>query len=77
MDPRDPLLHCERTHGLRCGSRLRKGEEFAYVGLPQNLKDLKWGLLHSIDGTRSIRSMEVVKFDQRELFNSINRGCSI
>ena len=24
-----------------CGSRLRKGEVFAYVGLPQNLKDLK------------------------------------
>ena len=27
--------------GLCCGSRLRKGEVFAYVGLPQNLKDLK------------------------------------
>jgi len=27
--------------GLCCGSRLRKGEMFAYVGLPQNLKDLK------------------------------------
>ena len=27
--------------GLYCGSRLRKGEVFAYVGLPQNLKDLK------------------------------------
>ena len=26
---------------LCCGSRLRKGEMFAYVGLPQNLKDLK------------------------------------
>ena len=26
--------------GLCCGSRLRKGEVFAYVGLPQNLKDL-------------------------------------
>ena len=26
---------------LCCGSRLRKGEVFAYVGLPQNLKDLK------------------------------------
>ena len=29
--------------GLCCGSRLRKGEVFAYVGLPQNLKDLKVG----------------------------------
>ena len=29
--------------GLCCGSRLRKGEVFAYVGLPQNLKDLKDG----------------------------------
>jgi hypothetical protein len=27
--------------GLCCGSRLRKGEVFAYVGLSQNLKDLK------------------------------------
>ena len=27
--------------GLCCGSRLRKGEVFAYLGLPQNLKDLK------------------------------------
>ena len=26
---------------LCCGPRLRKGEVFAYVGLPQNLKDLK------------------------------------
>ena len=28
--------------GLCCGSRLRKGEVFAYVGSIQNLKDLKW-----------------------------------
>ena len=27
--------------GLYCGPRLRKGDVFAYVGLPQNLKDLK------------------------------------
>ena len=27
--------------GLYCGPRLRKGEVFAYVGHPQNLKDLK------------------------------------
>ena len=27
--------------GLCCGSRLRSGEVFAYVGLPHNLKDLK------------------------------------
>ena len=26
--------------GLYCGSRLRKGEVFAYGGLPHNLKDL-------------------------------------
>ena len=41
-----PLLHSERT--LCCGSRLRKGEVFAYVGLPQNLKDLKAGLKYSV-----------------------------
>ena len=29
--------------GLCCGSRLRKGEVFSYVRLPQNLKDLKAG----------------------------------
>ena len=27
--------------GLHCGSRLRSGEVFAYVGRNQNLKDLK------------------------------------
>ena len=27
--------------GLYCGSHLRKGGVFAYVGLSQNLKDLK------------------------------------
>ena len=27
--------------GLSCGSRLRKGEVFAYAGRNQNLKDLK------------------------------------
>jgi hypothetical protein len=27
--------------GLYCGSRLRSGEVFAYVGRNQNLKDLK------------------------------------
>ena len=32
--------------GLCCGSRLRKGEVFAYVGSIQNLKDLK-DLLHT------------------------------
>ena len=25
--------------GLYCGARLRKGEVFAYAGLPENLKD--------------------------------------
>ena len=40
LDPRDPLLQSERTQGYT-GPRLRKGEVFAYVGLPQNLEDLK------------------------------------
>ena len=31
--------------GLYCGSRLRSGEVFAYVGRNQNLKDLKKGNL--------------------------------
>ena len=39
--------------GLYCGSRLRSGEVFAYVGLSQNQKDLKgthhgpWSSLHT------------------------------
>ena len=40
----DPLVTCGiivQDAGLYCGPRLRKGEVFAYVGLPQNLKDLK------------------------------------
>ena len=32
------------------GSRLRKGEVFAYVGRNQNLKDLKFGTVDSSQG---------------------------
>ena len=41
LDPRDPLLQSERTQGFVADSVYVKGEVFAYVGLPQNLKDLK------------------------------------
>ena len=41
LDPRDPLLHAERTQGFAADPDYWKGEVFAYVGLPQNLKDLK------------------------------------
>ena len=41
LDPRDPLLQSERTQGFAADPDYRKGEVFAYVGLPQNLKDLK------------------------------------
>ena len=41
QDPRDPLLHSERTQGFAADPDYWKGEMFAYVGLPQNLKDLK------------------------------------
>ena len=37
----DPLLHSERTQGCAADPDYWKGEVFAYVGLPQNLKDLK------------------------------------
>ena len=40
LDPRDPLLHSERTQGFAADPDNWKGEVFAYVGLPQNLKDL-------------------------------------
>ena len=36
---RDPAIR--KDAGLYCGSRLRSGEVFAYVGRNQNLKDLK------------------------------------
>ena len=41
LDPRDPLLHSERTQGCAADPDYWKGEVFAYGGLPQNLKDLK------------------------------------
>ena len=44
LDPRDPLLHSERTQGFAADPDYWKGEVFAYVGLPQNLKDLKQAL---------------------------------
>ena len=40
LDPRDPLLHSERTQGFAADPDYWQGEVFAYVGLPQNLKDL-------------------------------------
>ena len=39
LDPRDPLLHSERTQSFAADPDYWKGEVFAYVGLPQNLKD--------------------------------------
>ena len=41
LDPRDPLLQSERTQGFAADPIYVKGEVFAYVGLPHNLKDLK------------------------------------
>ena len=41
LDPRDPLLQSERMQGFAADPVYAKGEVFAYVGLPQNLKDLK------------------------------------
>ena len=41
LDPRDPLLRSERTQGFDADPDYWKGEVFAYVELPQNLKDLK------------------------------------
>ena len=41
LDPRDPSLHSEMTQGFAADPDYWKGEVFAYVGLPQNLKDLK------------------------------------
>ena len=43
LDPRDrrSFTAIRKDAGLCCGSRLRSGEVFAYVGRNQNLKDLK------------------------------------
>ena len=41
VDPRDPLLHSERTQGFTADPDYWKGEVFVYVGRNQNLKDLK------------------------------------
>ena len=38
---RDPFLQSERTQGFAADPLNVKGEVFAYVGLSQNLKDLK------------------------------------
>ena len=39
MDPRDRLLPSERTQDFAADPVYVKGEVFAYVGLPHNLKD--------------------------------------
>ena len=44
---RDPLLQPERMQGFAADPVYVKGEVFAYVGLPQNLKDLKRDLKRS------------------------------
>ena len=41
LNPKGPLPAIRKDAGLYCGSRLQSGEVFAYVGLSQNLKDLK------------------------------------
>ena len=41
LDPRDPLLHSERTQGFTADPDYWKGEVFVNVGRNQNLKDLK------------------------------------
>ena len=41
LDPRDPLLHSERTQGFAADPDYWKGEVFAYVGRNQNLKDCR------------------------------------
>ena len=62
LDSRDPLLQSERTQGFAADPDYWKGEVFAYVGLPQNLKDLKgwldvirkeaWPFYRTISGGR-------------------------
>jgi hypothetical protein len=51
LDPRDPLLQSERIQGCAADPVYVEGEVFAYVGLPQNLKDLNG--THYVRGTSS------------------------
>ena len=47
---RDPRLQSERMQGFAADPVYVKGEVFVYVGLPQNLKDLKDdGILHTFN----------------------------
>ena len=55
LDPRDPLLHSERTQGFAADPDYWKGEVFAYVGRNQNLKDLKVSKVSTFVKTRRRR----------------------
>ena len=55
--PRDPLLQSERTQGFAADPDYWKGEVFAYVGLPQNLKDLKAFSAISVRKLKAILSL--------------------
>ena len=57
LDPRDPLLQSQRMQGFAADPDYWKGEVFAYVGLPQNLKDLKETLrLHATAASQVVCS---------------------
>ena len=57
-----PLLQSERTQGFAADPVYVKGEVFAYVGLPQNLKDLKDPF------PRRFVSRPIVTWSEREFF---------
>jgi len=48
LDPRDPLLHSERTQGFTADPDYWNGEVFVYVGRNQNLKDLEVFLMSQV-----------------------------
>ena len=55
-----------KNAGLFCGSRLRSVEVFAYVGLPQNLKDQKKKPLEGPPFRHSPRAICTVLLDPRD-----------
>ena len=57
--------------GLFCGSLLRKGEVFAYVGRNQNLMDLKFQFQYMP------RAAQVHRYDKRRTLRRLHRLRSI
>ena len=79
LDPRDPLLQSERMQNFAADPDYWKGEVFAYVGPPQNLKDLKGvDLLLGMEGCKSNKFLgfhSFKKLGRGDRLLSLGWGC--